>query len=82
MPSTAVFQTYKSLYNLDGHGHSEMDVGFYFDLAIRSLTTIHNMKEAGSWPNINYTKCSDYSGHVPVERDIDLATNFKVSKVP
>ena len=57
----------------------EIDAGFYFDLAIRSLTAVHNMKSVGSWPEITYSKCSEFTaGDAPIDRAIDLVSSMKV----
>ena len=77
LPSSALIHGYKNKYSLTAT--PEIDAGFYFDLAIRSLTAVHNMKLGGSWPEITYTKCSEYTaGDDPIDRVIDLEANMKV----
>lgn len=56
----------------------EIDAGFYFDLAVRSLTAVHDMKSAGSWPEMAYTKCSDYTSTEPIDRTLDLVSSIQV----
>ena len=36
---------------------------------------------AGSWPEMTYTKCSDFPGGKPTERSLDLMSALKVSGV-
>ena len=57
----------------------EIDAGFYFDLFIKSLTAVHNMTSGGTWPEMTYTKCGDYTSNVPIDRAIDLVSNMKVN---
>ena len=77
IPSSAQIQNYKTTYGLTAT--PEIDAGFYFDLAIRSLTAVHDMKLVGSWPEITYRKCSEYTtGDAPIDRAIDLVTSMKV----
>ena len=80
LPSSALIHGYKNKYSLTAT--PEIDAGFYFDLAIRSLTAVHNMKLGGSWPEITYTKCSEYTaetaGDYPIDRVIDLESSLKV----
>ena len=57
----------------------EIDAGFYFDLAVRSLTAVHDLKSAGSWPDMTYTKCSEVTGDDPIKRDVDLLSSMRVN---
>ena len=56
----------------------EIDAGFYFDLAVRSLTAVHDMKAAGTWPEMTYTKCSEYTSTEPIDRTLDLVSSIQV----
>jgi len=75
IPSSAQMRSYRSMYGLTAT--PEIDAGFYFDLAVKSLTAVHNMKSGGSWPEMTYTKCSEYTSDVPIDRSIDLAVALK-----
>ena len=77
LPPKAEIRSYKSMYNLVAT--PEIDAGFYFDLAVRSITAVYNMKLRGSWPEITYTKCNEYTSNAPIERTIDLAFAMKVN---
>ena len=33
----------------------------------------------GSWPEMTYTKCSEFGGDQPVERSLDLVSAMKMS---
>ena len=79
MPSSAKINSYKTMYGLSAT--PEIDAGFYFDLTLRSLTAVHNMKSGGSWPEMTYTKCSEYTSDVPIDRSIDLISSFKVFNI-
>ena len=79
LPSSAQIRSYKSMYGLTAT--PEIDAGFYFDLAVRSLTAVHNMKSGGSWPEMTYTKCSEYTSDVPIDRSIDLISSIKVCRI-
>ena len=56
----------------------DIDAAFYFDLAVRAMTAVLNMKSGGSWPEMAFTKCSEYTSNVPITRSIDLISNIKV----
>jgi len=73
--STGQMRSYKEMYDLDAT--PEIDAGFYFDLSVMALTAVQNMKTAGTWPEISYTKCSEYTSDVPIERSVDLLTSMK-----
>ena len=79
LPSSAKIKSFQSKYTYSLTATPEIDAGFYFDLFIKSLTAVHNMKSGGSWPEMNYTKCSDYTSNVPIDRAIDLASSLKVN---
>jgi len=80
LPSSAQIRSYKSMYGLTAK--PEIDAGFYFDLAVRSLTAVHNMKAGGSWPEMTYTKCSEYTSDVPIDRSIDLLASVLSVDMP
>ena len=56
-----------------------IEAAFYSDLVARSVAAVESMKNSGSWPNMEYTKCSDYTGDIPITRNIDLKTALSVS---
>jgi len=75
MPSSAQIKSYKTMYDLTDK--PEIDAGFYFDLAVRSLTAVHDMKAAGTWPEMTYTKCSEYTSTEPIDRTLDLVSSIQ-----
>ena len=77
MPSNAQIESYESLYDLTAM--PKIDAGFYFDLSVIALTAVHNMKSSGSWPEMTYTKCSEYNSQEPISRSLDLIGGLKVS---
>jgi len=80
LPSSAQIRSYKTMYGLTAT--PEIDAGFYFDLTVRSLTAVHNMKSGGSWPEMTYTKCSEYTSDVPIDRSLDLVSSIKSVSMP
>jgi len=80
MPSSAQIRSYKSMYGLTAT--PEIDAGFYFDLAVRSLTAVHNMKTGGNWPDMTYTKCSEYTSNEPIARNLELASSIAAVSMP
>ena len=79
LPSSAKIKSFQSKYTYSLTATPEIDAGFYFDLFIKSLTAVHNMKSRGSWPEMTYTKCSDYTSNVPIHRALDLASSLRVN---
>ena len=75
-PSSAKMSSYKGSYGLTAE--PEIDAGFYFDLVAKSATAVQNMKDSGSWPEMAYTKCTDFTSSSPIERNLDLLSAFKV----
>ena len=72
-------QEYKNNYNLTAT--PEIDSGFYFDLVAKSVAAVQNMKTEGAWPDMTYSKCSEYKyPHTkdPTERNLDLWSALKV----
>ena len=55
-----------------------IEAAFYTDLVARAITAVESMKSAGSWPSMEYTKCSDYSGDAPITRSVDLKSALQV----
>ena len=56
-----------------------IEAAFYADLVARSVAAVESMKNSGSWPSMEYIKCSDYSGDIPITRNVDLMTALSVS---
>ena len=70
-------KSYKSSYGLTME--PELDAGFYFDLAVRSVMAVDQMMSDGSWPAAyTVTKCGDYTDTAPVARSINLLKALQV----
>ena len=57
----------------------KIEAAFYADLVARAVAAVESMKRSGSWPSMEYTKCGDYSGDIPITRNVDLMTALSVS---
>ena len=55
-----------------------IEAGFYFDLTVRAVDAVESLKRSGSWPDLAYTKCSQFTGDTPVQRSLNLAAAFQV----
>jgi ionotropic glutamate receptor len=58
-----------------------LESAFYADMAAKTLAAVAKMKKDGSWPEMTYTKCSEFSGGEPIERSLDLMSALKASGV-
>ena len=57
----------------------DIDVAFYYDLFHMGLKAVSSMKEAGTWPELQYEKCNDNTE--PITRNLNLLQAIKsVSK--
>ena len=55
-----------------------MEAAFYVDLGARAISAVESMKNAGTWPAMEYTKCSEYNSASPVARSLDLVSAIQV----
>ena len=55
-----------------------IEAAFYVDLGARAISAVEDMKNDGSWPNMTYTKCKDYTSETPTPRSLDLLSAMKV----
>ena len=55
-----------------------IEAAFYVDLGARAISAVENMKNDGSWPDMNYTKCGDFEQGTPTFRSLDLISAIKV----
>jgi len=69
MPSNSL-RSYKNSYGLTGQ--PAIDAGFYFDLAVRGVHGINQVKAGGGLEGYSVTKCSDYTESTPIARNVDL----------
>ena len=70
---------YNSIKNSFGVTDSPgIDAGFYFDLTARSIDAVERMKSSGSWPDLTYTKCSQFVSDKPTPRSLNLAASIQV----
>ena len=73
---------YTSIKNTYGvTASSGIEAGFYFDLTVRAIDAVESMKISGTWPDISYTKCSQYSGDTPIQRSLNLAAAIQVPSI-
>ena len=72
-----IIKAYKANYSLSVE--EDIDVAFYFDLITKSMIAIKNMKNNLSWPQMDYTMCSEFNQTTPIERSIDLKVALAVS---
>jgi len=59
-----------------------MEAAFYVDLGARAISAVESMKNAGTWPAMEYTKCSEYNSASPVARSLDLVSAIQSSSIP
>jgi len=59
-----------------------IEAAFYVDLGARAISAVEDMKNDGSWPDMTYTKCKDYTSETPTPRSLDLVSAMKSSSVP
>ena len=52
----------------------------YVDFGARAIAAVESMKKAGTWPALDYTKCSDFDfdNPSPVARSLDLKSAIQV----
>ena len=55
-----------------------IEAGFYFDLTVRAVDAVESLKRSGLWPDLTYTKCSEFTGDTPIRRSLNLATAIQV----
>ena len=55
-----------------------IEAGFYVDITLRTIDAVENLKQSGTWPNLEYTKCSQYNTDTPIQRSLNLAAAFQV----
>ena len=55
-----------------------IEAAFYVDLGARAISAVEDMKADGSWPDMTYTKCKDYTSETPAPRTLDLVSAMKV----
>ena len=56
----------------------DIEAGFYLDVTVRAVDAVERLKQSGSWPDLTYTKCSQYTGDTPVQRSLNLAAAIQV----
>ena len=55
-----------------------IEAAFYVDLGARAIAAVEDMMADGSWPEMTYTKCKDYTSETPTPRSLDLVSAIKV----
>ena len=59
-------------------GTPGIEAGFYLDLTVKAIDAVESLKKSGSWPNLAYTKCSQYDSDTPIQRRLNLASAIQV----
>lgn len=78
MMTDGEYTSIKSTYGVTAS--SGVEAGFYFDLTVRAIDAVESMKTSGTWPDLAYTKCSQYSDFTPIQRSLNLAAAIQVPK--
>ena len=67
----------RNMYGIESR--PDIDVAFYFDTLHMGLKAVSSMKDAGTWPEIEYEKCNDNVDVIP--RNLNLLRSLQsVSK--
>ncbi|CAB4065384.1 GRIN [Lepeophtheirus salmonis] len=67
----------------DSNIEPKIDVGFYFEVAVRGLLGVSNAKDKSDWPELSIQKCSEFQDGAPKERsNLDLLSYFKSADIP
>ena len=67
----------RNMYGIESR--PDIDVAFYFDTLHMGLKAVSSMKDAGTWPEIQYEKCNDNVDVIP--RNLNLLRSLQsVSK--
>ena len=78
-PKTPASGGYQQLSNKYGVAMTpHIEAAFYTDLILKTLDGVNNMKSDGSWPQLSYSKCADYTSNEPTERSLDLLSAIEV----
>ena len=56
----------------------DIEAGFYLDVTVRAIDAVERLKQSGSWPDLTYTKCSEFTGDTPIQRSLNLAAAIQV----
>lgn len=59
-------------------GTPGIEAGFYLDLTVKAIDAVESLKKSGSWPNLAYTKCSQFGSDTPIQRSLNLASAIQV----
>jgi len=82
-PKTPASGGYQQLSNKYGVAMTpHIEAAFYTDLILKTLDGVNNMKNDGSWPQLSYSKCADYTSNEPTERSLDLLSAIEASSSP
>ena len=56
----------------------DIEAGFYLDVTVRAIDAVERLKRSGPWPDLTYTKCSEFTGDTPIQRSLNLAAAIQV----
>ena len=63
----------RNMYGIESR--PDIDVAFYFDTLHMGLKAVSSMKDAGTWPEIQYGKCNDNEDMIP--RNVNLLRSLQ-----
>ena len=63
----------RNMYGIESR--PDIDVAFYFDTLHMGLKAVSSMKDAGTWPEIQYGKCNDIVDVIP--RNLNLLRSLQ-----
>ena len=63
--------------NFGVEGGPDADIAFYFDTLHLALSAVSSMKEAGTWPTIDYKKCTEYNQQEPLVQNVNLLQSMQ-----
>ena len=70
----------RNMYGIESR--PDIDVAFYYDTLHMGLKAVSSMKDAGTWPEIQYRKCNDNNNEDIVSRNMNLLQSLqRVSRV-
>ena len=65
----------RNMYGIESR--PDIDVAFYYDTLHMGLKAVSSMKDAGTWPEIQYGKCNDNSNEDMISRNVNLLQSLQ-----